>query len=73
MTCATDLGDYFRIPADLRDLDYSKFFTEGQASVSEAGEYNSNNTRQLSVEEMREILLKLEIVQEALRSHLVTV
>jgi UDP-glucose 4-epimerase len=60
------------VPADMRDLEYSRFFTEGQKSVSEAGEYNSNNTNQLSIESMVELLLKLEIVQEALRSGLVT-
>ena len=69
---AEDLGEYFRIPADMRDLEYSKFFTEGEAAVSEAGEYNSNNTQQLSVEEMMEILLKLDIVQDALRPALVS-
>jgi UDP-glucose 4-epimerase len=73
MTHIEDLGKYFRVPADMRDLEYSKFFTEGQPSVSEAGEYNSDNTHRLSVQGMTDILLKLEIVQEALRSSLVTV
>ena len=67
-----DLGDYFRVPADMRDLEYSKFFTEGQESVSEASEYNSDNSKQLSVEEMKSVLLQLDIVQEALRPALVT-
>jgi UDP-glucose 4-epimerase len=72
MARAEDLGHYYRVPADMRDLEYSKFFTEGQMSVSDAGEYNSNNTRQLTVEGMVDILLKLEIVQDALRPGLVT-
>ncbi len=69
---AEDMGGYFRIPADMRDLEYSKFFTEGEAAVSETGEYNSSNTNQLSVDQMIDVLLKLEIVQEALGSSLVT-
>ncbi len=73
MACAEDLGEYFRIPADMRDLEYSKFFTEGEASVSEAGEYNSDNTNQLSVEGMIAVLLKLDIVQEALQVSKVSV
>lgn len=71
MMRAEDLGAYFRVPADMRDLEYSKFFTEGQTAVSEAREYNSSNTKQLSVEEMMDVLLKLEMVQDALRSTLV--
>jgi UDP-N-acetylglucosamine 4,6-dehydratase len=68
-----DLGEYFRVPADMRDLEYSKFFTEGQASVSAAGEYNSDNTHQLSMDEMVKILLKLDVVQNSLLSNPVTV
>jgi UDP-glucose 4-epimerase len=72
MARGEDLGEYYRVPADMRDLEYSKFFTEGQSAVSEAGEYNSGNTDQLSVERMVELLLKLNIVQEALRGVPVT-
>jgi len=68
---AEDMGNYYRVPADMRDLEYSKFFTKGEAVVSEAGEYNSNNTEQLSVSEMIELLLKLDVVQDALRSGMV--
>ncbi len=71
MARAEDLGKYYRVPADMRNLDYSKFFTEGQTAVSEAGEYSSDNTEQLSVKSMIELLLKLDIVQESLRSSLV--
>jgi len=71
MARVVDLGQYYRVPADMRDLEYSRFFTEGQQSVSEAGEYNSNNTNQLSIEGMVALLMKLEIVLEALRSGLV--
>jgi UDP-glucose 4-epimerase len=71
MMRAEDLGNYYRVPADMRNLDYSKFFTEGQPSMSEAGEYTSDNTERLSVGGMVEILLKLDVVQNALRSSLV--
>jgi len=71
MARAEDLGNYYRVPADMRDLEYSKFFTVGQLSLSEAGEYNSNNSERLSVDGMVKLLVKLEIVQEALRSGLV--
>jgi UDP-glucose 4-epimerase len=73
MTRAEDLGSYFRVPADMRDLEYSKFFTEGEASVSDAEEYDSNTTHQLALDEMVEMLLKMDIVKAALRSGLVSV
>jgi UDP-glucose 4-epimerase len=73
MTLAEDLGSYFRVPADMRDLEYSKFFTEGEASVSNAEEYDSNTTHQLDLEEMIEMLLKMDIVKAALHSSLVSV
>lgn len=72
MSRAEDHGNYYRIPADMRDLEYSKFFTAGETTVSVAGEYNSDNTEQLTVDSMMEILLKLDIVQETLRSEQVT-
>lgn len=68
MARAEDLGDYFRIPADTRDLNYSLYFTEGEERVSRERDYNSHNTRRLSVEELTEMLLGLEIVQQGLRS-----
>jgi UDP-glucose 4-epimerase len=67
MTRAEDCGDYFRIPADMRDLEYSKFFTEGKASISNAGEYSSDNTRMLDLDGMIAVLFKLTCVQDALR------
>ena len=50
MAKAEDLGDYYRVPADRRDLNYSSFFSQGQTDVSEAGDYNSHNTTLLDVE-----------------------
>src|SRR5664280_3780705 len=65
---AEDRGDYFRIPSDNRDLNYSAYFTEGQETVSREEDYNSHNTRRLGVDETVELLLKLDLVQEELRS-----
>lgn len=59
-----DMGDYFRIPADSRDLNYDKFFIEGQEDISKVEDYHSHNTRRLNVEEMKELLLKLPEVRE---------
>lgn len=64
---AEDLGQYYRIPADSRDLNYNLYFTEGRENVSEEQDYNSHNTRRLNIDEMIELLLKLEIVQQELR------
>jgi UDP-glucose 4-epimerase len=63
MVKAKDLGNYFQIPADARDLNYGKYFTEGESNVSLADEYNSDNTRQLDVEETKQLLLKLQQVK----------
>jgi len=66
MIRARDLGGYYRIPADNRDLDFDMYFTEGEPRVSEGAEYNSSNTTQLSVSELKELLLGLEYVQTEL-------
>ena len=67
MAHAEDLGDYYRVPSDTRDLNYSNFFSQGQAEVSEALDYNSQNTDLLDVDEMTTVLLKLQCVQDALQ------
>lgn len=59
MVKAEDLGEYFRISADNRDLNYGKYFTEGEAKVAMAEDYTSHNTRCLNVEETKELLLQL--------------
>ncbi len=66
MAKATDMGDYFRIPADNRDLNYGQFFTEGEAKVSEVDDYTSHNTERLDVEGMKKLLLKLDIIKSDL-------
>lgn len=63
---AEDLGRFFRVPADNRDLNYALYFEEGSKSITEAKEYNSSNTKILSVREIKEKLLQIEQVQEAL-------
>lgn len=59
MASAKDLGKYYRIPPDLRDLNYSKFVEEGEPQISRASEYTSHNTSRLNVEEMASALAKL--------------
>ena len=67
MAKAIDLGDYYRIPADTRDLNYGKYFTNGDEKIHQAVEYTSHNTRRLDVEETKKLLLTLDCVQEAMR------
>jgi len=64
MVKAIDEGNYYRIPADTRDLNYNKFFTEGEASVSQTEEYTSHNTQQLNVDETKQLLLKLTTIKK---------
>jgi UDP-N-acetylglucosamine 4,6-dehydratase/5-epimerase len=66
MVKAEDLGNYYRIPADNRDLNYAQYFSEGTPNVSKFGEYHSNNTRLLDIEEMKELLMKLSIIRKDL-------
>ena len=63
MLKAEDLGEYFRIPADGRDLNYDKYFSEGTPEVNNSNEYHSNNTTILDVEGMKKLLLKLPIIR----------
>jgi UDP-N-acetylglucosamine 4,6-dehydratase/5-epimerase len=64
MAKAQDLGNYYRIPADTRDLNYGKYFLEGEIKVSTVVEYTSHNTVQLDVEGMKSLLLKLPMVRK---------
>ncbi|NLT87316.1 MAG: polysaccharide biosynthesis protein [Pseudomonas lactis] len=72
MACAEDRGDYFRVPPDLRDLNYSKFVDEGEEKISSMQDYNSHNTERLNVEGMQELLLKLEFMRAIQRGEFVT-
>jgi UDP-N-acetylglucosamine 4,6-dehydratase/5-epimerase len=64
MVKAQDMGDYFRIPADTRDLNYAQFFSEGEPNVSNFEEYHSHNTGRLDIEGMKKLLFKLPIIRK---------
>jgi len=66
MARAEDMGNYYRIPCDTRDLNYDKYFLEGQEKVSVLEDYHSHNTRRLNVEEMKSLLLQLGEIRERL-------
>ncbi|MEI7825629.1 MAG: UDP-glucose 4-epimerase, partial [Chlorobiaceae bacterium] len=63
MACARDLGGYYCIPPDLRDLNYGKFVEQGEVRISGAVDYNSQNTKRLDVEGMKALLMKLSFIQ----------
>lgn len=63
MACAEDMGEYYRVPPDLRDLNYSKYVEEGDDKISHFEDYNSHNTERLDVEGMKKLLLKLEFIR----------
>lgn len=67
MANAEDMGEYFRVPADVRDLNYACYFVEGEEEISLKDDYNSHNVKRLDIEGMANLLLKLEIIQRALR------
>ena len=67
MACAQDRGDYYRVPPDLRDLNYAKYVEEGDKEVSKLEDYNSHNTQRLDVEGMKQLLLKLDFMQAIVR------
>jgi len=64
MAKAIELENYFRIPADTRDLNYNKFFTEGESKIFNAEEYTSHNTHQLSLQETKDLLMKLPSIRK---------
>ena len=64
MAKAEDLGNYYRIPADTRDLNYNRYFNEGRSEISQIEEYNSHNTHRMSIEETKKMLLELDIIKE---------
>ncbi len=62
MACAEDRGEYFRVPPDLRDLNYAKFVEQGEERISRSEDYNSHNTQRLDVAGMQQLLLKLDFI-----------
>ncbi|MDR3409565.1 MAG: polysaccharide biosynthesis protein [Formivibrio sp.] len=68
MAKAQDLGGYYRIPADNRDLNYAQYFSEGEESISHQEDYTSHNTERLGVEQVKALLLKLDFIKEELNA-----
>ncbi len=68
MAKAKDMGGYYRIPADNRDLNYAQYFSEGEESVSHMDDYTSHNTSRLDVEKIKQLLLKLDYIKEVLNA-----
>ena len=66
MVSADDLGDYFRVPPDLRDLNYGKYIEQGEKKISVADEYTSHNTSRLEIKDMKKLLLKLDFIKSAI-------
>ena len=64
---AEDLGGFFKVPADQRNLNYDKYFIEGSQKLTKVEEYNSNNTHILNIDEIKERLLKLDYVRNELK------
>jgi UDP-N-acetylglucosamine 4,6-dehydratase len=71
MVAAEDLGGYYRVPPDLRDLNYGKFVEQGEVKISEATDYNSHNTTRLDVVGMQALLMKLRFIQATVRGEVV--
>ncbi len=71
MANAIDLGDYYMVPLDNRDLNYAKYFNAGQQNVSESIDYTSHSTRRLNKQELKELLLSLDYVRNSLESGIV--
>jgi UDP-N-acetylglucosamine 4,6-dehydratase len=66
MARAEDLGRYYRVPADSRDLNYDKYFVEGETSISQFDDYTSHNTQRLNVDQVKQVLQQLRIVREVM-------
>lgn len=67
MAKSEDMGDYFRIPVDARDLNYDRYFVKGEEKVSNFEDYHSHNTRRLDLQQMKNLLLQLEMIQKDLK------
>jgi UDP-N-acetylglucosamine 4,6-dehydratase len=68
MAKAEDMGDYYRIPADNRDLNYAQYFSEGEEKLSHLDDYTSHNTDRLNVDQIKQLLLKLDYIKEELHA-----
>jgi len=68
MAKAEDMGDYYRIPADNRDLNYAQFFSEGEEVISHLDDYTSHSTERLNIEQIKQVLSKLDSIKEELNA-----
>jgi len=68
MIKAQDLGGYFRVPSDNRDLNYSKYFSDGESGMENVAEYTSHNTERFDVGMAKQLLQKLDCIQEAMKA-----
>lgn len=68
MAKAQDMGGYYRIPADNRDLNYAQYFSEGEEKISQLEDYTSHNTKRLNIEQIKALLLKLDYIKETLNA-----
>jgi UDP-glucose 4-epimerase len=68
MAKSEDMGNYFRIPADNRDLNYDKYFSEGEEEISVIDDYHSHNTARLDVEGMKKLLMKLDLINSEIKN-----
>ena len=66
MVKSKDLGEYYRIPADNRDLNYDQYFIDGNTGIAAIEEYHSHNTKRLNIKETKSLLMKLEIIRNDL-------
>ena len=65
---AEDMGDFYRVPSDKRDLNYDKYFKEGDTDRNPLSEFNSNNTELLDVEQVKEKLLTLQFIRDEIKA-----
>lgn len=70
MLHAIDMGEYYRIPSDNRDLNYAKYFVSGEVQTSAEHDYHSHNTRQLNIEETKALLLQLDYIKNELKGYM---
>ena len=68
MAIVEDMGNYFRVPADTRDLNYDLFFTKGDKHINELESYNSHNTKLLNIDETKEMLLQIDDIRRDLKT-----
>ncbi|HBO57084.1 MAG TPA: UDP-glucose 4-epimerase, partial [Opitutae bacterium] len=64
-----ELDNYFVVPPDLRDLNYEKFIEKGEQAISDSEDYNSHNTKRLNVEEMKQLLTKLSVINDSIKTN----